>query len=224
LLKIGVLLALLSILIFGSFVATTEAIGDLIGPTSGPQRLWTTDVNGLAEINTFSVGDAVYLKTGDDAGNYPIARGNYTLYLFAGDIFTSSDPDNVLLASYSPIFMFYNITTDMNGRFGKVIGNWATPIKFWDHATPGLFTIVLDQVATLEGDGSFHSSNGIGYWNKGTDYRDDQCTAVNTPPSFCVTPPNVVPEAGTLLLVASMFGAFGCFALVKRRNKYRRRD
>src|SRR3990170_779767 len=89
--KKAVLLVVLSILIFGAFVATSKAKIDLIGPAGGPQRLWSTNVNGLAEINAFSAGDAIYLKTDDDA-SYPTGDSQggitYRVYIFAGNKFT----------------------------------------------------------------------------------------------------------------------------------------
>ena len=215
-----ILLVVLSILVFGAFVATSQARDDNTGE-QGKQRLWSTDVNGLTEINTFQAGDPIYLKTDDNFGNYPLGDGKggvkYRVYIFAGNLFTGAtagDPifEGKPISTLTPVVPPTDITTDSNGRFGTVVGlnpGWATPILLWNSATPGQFTIVLDRVTDYV----------PGNWEANNDLRDDLCTTEPTSPIFWVIPRNVIPEAGTVLLVAAMFGSVGLFIVVKRKNR-----
>jgi len=196
-------LALFSSLILWAYIGFARGVIDV------PARLWTTNAAGLAEINEFWVGDPVYLKTADTYGNYPLQRGSYRVYIFEGNIaLADGDP---IPGGRTPLGLTpLDVTTDSNGRFGPVVGDWATPILIWDHANAlGEFTVILDQLTV---DGS--PAPNVGYWGASQDYRDDLCTAPITPPSF-----HVISEVGTIVLLASMFGSLGYIAVRKRKSQ-----
>ena len=195
-------ICLFSLILLGAFTRTSRGNADF-------GRLWTTDATGSAEKDQFSPGDAVYLKSADDTDVSGLAHNgyptNYTIYVFAGNLFTSTEiVDGKAIASLTPVTTPVNVTTNANGKFG--------PILIWNQATYGNFTVVLDKIGYYQ-NGVFHGVNGWGTWQNNNDFRDDLCAAIPTPASFFV-----IPEAGTVLLLASMFGAFGCLALIKRRN------
>ena len=73
----------------------------------------------------------------------------------------------------------------------------------------GEYTIVLDCIIL-----SGYPAGTVGYYNQNEDYRDDLCTANPTPPSF-----HVIPELGTVALLASMFGSLGYFVVRRKRNQ-----
>jgi hypothetical protein len=206
---------ILSLLLF-----SIPLIGTARSQTDGlTATLWTTNLAGNGEVNIFQLGEIVYLKTADTYPSNPIAPGKYKIYVFVGNIFKStplpSDPriyfaDQTMPPGFSPV----EVVTDSNGRFGPVVSGKATPVPIWQAQVYGEFTVVLDQLEHFF-QGSVITSAGIGYWNpqEGEDFREDISSAAPPPPSFFV-----VPEAGPVLLTATMAGAFACFAVVKRKK------
>jgi hypothetical protein len=169
------------------------------------QRLWTTNATGLEEINEFNIGDPVYFKTSNAL--YPIVQGNYTIYLFAGNL-EVLDGKNIPTDFGIPLVTM-NISTDINGRFGH-----PTPLLLWNSATTDNFTIILDQIYYRIA-GVYYLSTNYGVWNDNTDYRDDLCTAIPTPPSF-----HVIPQVpfGTVTAMLSFFGGLGLFLKMKKNK------
>ena len=174
-----------------------------------PQRLWTTDVNGLGEIDEFSIGASVYLKTAD--GGSPLVPGKYRIWLFKGNIVPLDGwkiPDDFgPEVGLTPL----NVTTDSNGRFGVV--------KIWDiPMDPSLicndYTVILDQIEVGVGPDAEPAPNQ-GKWGF-EDYRDDLCTAIPTPPSF-----HVIPEVafGTIVVLGCMFGGLGIYWVRRKKNQ-----
>lgn len=180
-----------------------HGVPDWITPSM--QRLWTTNATGLEEINLFMAGDPVYLKT--TGANYPLQPGNYTLYIFEGNL-NVSDGKSIPSGFGIPIVTM-NISTDSMGRFGQT-----TPILIWNSATGGNFTIILDQAFYLE-SGHYYASPGYGVWDDSRDYRDDLCTEIPTPPSFRVIPQ--VPF-GTVTAMLSLFCGLGLFVRMKKNR------
>jgi hypothetical protein len=166
-------------------------------------NLWTTDAAGLAEINEFQVGDAVFLMVPSSSN---IQAGTYTVYLFGGNLVPNVGdliPDDF----GTPVVPPFNISTDGNGRFG--------PTQVWSSATVGEYTIILDQVLA----GTSGAIN-IGSWAVSQDYRDD--LAGVPPPSLFVVPE--VP-AGILATTAAFFCGVGLFAAPRMwRTSHKRFD
>lgn len=175
-----------------------------------PQRLWTTNATGTEEIDQFSIGKPVYLKTADDFVGKPLTPGTYRVWLFKGNIVPVDGmviPDDFGVAEgLTPL----EVTTNTEGRF-DVEKIWDIPLD------PALicndYTIVLDQVMVGLGPDAEPAPNE-GFWGE-EDYRDDLCTATPTPPSF-----HVIPEVllGTIMSLAGMFGGLGIYA-VRRKKK-----
>jgi hypothetical protein len=184
--------------------------------SGGIQRLWTTNSTGEEEINVFNIGDPVYLKTNPNA-LYPLGagvRGNFTVYIFEGNIVLNSTleghegdkiPDDIGTLAAPPL----DIHTNFDGHFGQ--DSQGGPVLIWNSAALGQFTIVLDKKCDWNGvpDANY------GYWHSGTDYREDGCTAVPTPPGFFVIPD--VP-LGTLAAIVSLFCGLGFFAKIKKKS------
>lgn len=192
-------------------------IDDGIEP--GRQRLWTTNSTGQVEINWFNVGDPIYLKTGTYVPPTvnPLVPGIYTVYTFEGDIILNASdngkkiPDQI--GNGIPVAPPINVTTDSNGHFGQ--DAQGGPILIWNSAGFGNFTIVLDRAAYYDfGSSHYVNDPGYGFWDSSKDYREDQCTATPTPPSFFVIPQ--VP-LGTLLTVVGFFCGLGLFVKAKRK-------
>jgi hypothetical protein len=179
----------------------------------GIQRLWTTNSTGEVEINKFNVGDHVYLKTGTyaPATPYPIVPGTYTVYVFVGDIVLNAThngkiiPTEIGSLAAPPL----DITTNNMGHFGQ--SYQGGPIMIWNSAQFGQYTIVLDRKSDLAGvpDANY------GIWQSGTDYREDGCTAIPTPPSFFVIPE--VP-LGTLAGLVSLLCGLGLFVKIRKKS------
>jgi len=178
----------------------------------GPQNLWTTDVNGLKEIDRFLIGASVYLKTSDDYVGFPLVPGKYRVWLFEGNLIPSNGmiiPDDFgTPVGLTPL----EVTTTSEGRFDVV--------KIWDiPQDPSLiynnYTVILDQIEVgLGGDAEPAPNQGV--WIYSQDYRDDLCTADPTPASFFVIPD--VP-LGTIMVLASMFGSLGVYMLRRKKNR-----
>jgi len=176
-----------------------------------PQRLWSTNSSGKEEIHDFLIGSPVYLKTADDFMGDPLYAGKYRIWLFNGNIVPSNGmaiPGDFGTPVVPPI----ENTTTADGRLDLV--------KIWDIPVDPLlichnFTIVLDQLEIGLWPNNKTAPN-IGIWMDGTDYRDDLCTAIPTPPSF-----HVIPEValGTIMALISMFGSLGYYFVRKRKNQ-----
>jgi hypothetical protein len=164
----------------------------------------------LEEINEFSIGDPVYFKTSTGT-NFPIGLGNYTLYIFEGNVGTPPTNGMNIPGDFGIPLVAMNISTDSMGRFGQTPPG---PILIWNSATTGNFTIILDQIYYLL-LGHYYLSPNYGTWDDDTDYRDDLCTAVPTPPSF-----HVIPQVplGTVTAMLSFFCGLGLF-LKTKKNK-----
>lgn len=178
----------------------------------GPQNLWTTDNNGLAEINEFSIGTSVYLKTSDTYVGFPLVPGTYRIWLFKGNIIPFNGmiipTDFGVPLGLTPL----EVTTTSEGKFGIV--------KIWDIPfDPSLicndYTVVLDQIKIGLGAEAKEAPNQ-GVWIYGEDYRDDLCTADPTPASF-----HVIPDVplGTIMVLASMFGSLGIYMVRRKKNQ-----
>jgi hypothetical protein len=214
-----VAVCLFSLLLLGVVIGVCKAYDDRItadGVTPVLQRLWTTNAQGTGEINVFSIGDEVWLKTADDAPGLALNPGTYRIYVFAGNIFVASPsgPNEAVNGKNIDLIPTVAPTVDVNvGTDGKL-----ALTKIWASVTmPGEFSVVLDQLTELV-NGDQVGTNSLGKWDADDDYRDDKCMATPTPPSFIVPPGNVVPEVGTIVIAAAMFGSLGLFIVVKRKK------
>ena len=174
-----------------------------------PDRLWTTDVNGLVEIEEFSIGSSVYLKTSDLPS--PLVPGKYRIWLFEGNIIPFDGMAIPGGRTHLGVTPPLEVTTDSEGRFG--------PVKIWDiPMDPDLicndFSVILDQLEVGLGAEAKAAPN-IGKWG-GEDYRDDLCTRKPTPPSF-----HVIPEVafGTIVVLGCMFGGLGIYWVRRKKNQ-----
>jgi len=176
-----------------------------------PQRLWTTDINGSKEIDKFSIGTSVYLKTSDDYVGSPLVPGKYCVWLFKGNIVPLDGwriPDDFGPSEgLTPL----EVITTSEGRF-NVTKIWDIPVD------PALicndYTVILDQLEVGLGPEAKPAPNQ-GFWGD-EDYRDDLCTAIPTPPSF-----HVIPEVafGTIVALVSMFGSLGVYVVRRKRGQ-----
>jgi hypothetical protein len=201
---LGIVVILSLSCLLASSIKTAHSYADWT--VGGTQRLWTTNSTGQEEIDEFEIGDPVYFKT--SGINYPIAQGNYTIYLFAGNLEVA---DGMKIPSdFGTPLVTMNVSTDNMGRFGQT-----TPILLWSSATTGNFTIILDQIYYRIGS-VYYLSTDYGIWHDNTDYRDDLCTAIPTPPSF-----HVVPQVpfGTVTAMLGFFCGLGLF-LKRKKNKH----
>jgi hypothetical protein len=200
-----VLVTILSLsCIAASSTRTAYGIPDWNG--SG-QRLWTTNSTGLAEVDEFNIGDPVYFKT--SGFNYPLKPGNYTLYIFSGNL-EVADGMNIP-GDFGIPLVTMNISTNNMGRFGQI-----SPLLIWNSATTGNFTIILDQIGYVDPSGHYQLSTNYGKWDRNTDYRDDLCTDIPTPRSF-----HVVPQVpfGTVTALLSLFCGLGLFLKMEKNKK-----
>jgi len=189
----------------------TRSVERCVPYVPNPQRLWTTNSSGLAEIDEFLIGSPVYLKTADDFVGTPLIPGKYRIWLFNGNIIPV---EGWLIPSDfgAPWGLTdFEVFTNSSGRFG--------PVKLWDiPVDPTLichnFTVVLDQLEVGLG-GEAKVAPNIGVWGV-EDYRDDLCTRRPTPPSF-----HVIPEValGTIMALVSMFGSLGFYVVRKKRQQ-----
>ena len=188
-------------------IAVRKSLKRCVPYIPAPQRLWTTDILGLGEIDEFSIGGSVYLKTSDDYVGQPLVPGKYRVWLFQGN-FIPVDGDVIPDDFGTPVGLTpLEVTTTSEGRF-DVVKIWEIPYD------PMLicndYTVILDQIELADGS----SAPNQGVWGD-EDYRDDLCTATPTPPSFHVIPEVVL---GTILALVGMFGGLGVF-MVRRKKK-----
>lgn len=205
--KLRFALVLVTILSLSCIAASsTKAVYGFADWNGSGQRLWTTNSTGLAEVDEFNIGDPVYFKT--SGFNYPMYPGNYTLYIFSGNLAVANGMN--IPGDFGTPVVAMNISTDTMGRFGQI-----TPILIWNSATTGNFTIILDQIYYLLA-GQYYPSTDYGIWNGNTDYRDDLCTDIPTPPSF-----HVIPQVpfGTATALLSLFCGLGLFLKMKKNKK-----
>lgn len=192
-------LMLLSFVVLGLLLGCATCTIDL-------DLLWTTDAAGITEINEFWVGDPVYLRT-NPAKSYPLPENSeYIVYIFEGNIeLENGDP---IPGARVPLGLTpLTVATDSNGQFGPVL-IWAS----CEYTPPGTdYTVILDCTVYR----GFTAGN-IGFYQETTDWRDDLCTAVPTPPSF-----HVIPEVllGTIAVLASMFGSLGIYVVRRKKGQ-----
>jgi hypothetical protein len=204
-------LGLLAILALSCFIvlSTKPAHGYSDWAPGGGQRLWTTNATGLEEINQFNIGDPIYFKT--SGTNYPIEPGNYTLYLFEGNVGTPPMNGMNIPSDFGIPLVAMNISTNDMGQFGQTPPG---PLLIWNSATTNNFTIILDQICYLL-SGKYYPSTNYGKWDDSTDYRDDLCTAIPTPPSFFVVPQVAF---GTVTATLGFFCGLGLFLKMKKNR------
>jgi len=200
------ILILTSVLVAGIFIGIAECADSSI--------LWTTNASGTAEVDQFSIGDTIYIKTSGSA-RLNNQKSKYMVYILAGNFLhegVTNPPYPDLNSFPKPLnFVPFEIVTDNDGKLPN-------PLPIWSHATFGEFTVVLDYLGHYDGEsfildgahrGSFDTAGNQ------ADFRDDICSSADKLPSF-----HVVPEPATVLAGVMMFGAFASFLLIKRKNMF----